>query len=174
MAKYLARGDRNRVTAAHDPGEVPLVKQSMSAECDINKIMEKYRLGGEIQHVNKAQGHYGDFSSGQEFTQAYTAIAEAEAGFAELPAHIRDLFGNNAETFLYKMEEDEFREDLVKAGVFDEEAGVLNKPLKSAAILDQEPQGGSLEASRSTPGSPAQPPDTEKLDEPDSPVQGGE
>lgn len=90
---------RTRVIMERDPLELVYTKQSMKNECDINKIMEKYRNGGEIQHVNRAQAQYGDFSSGVDFTRAYTAIAKAEGAFAELPAHIRDLFGNDPEVF---------------------------------------------------------------------------
>ena len=167
-AEGTTRPSENRVTAAHDPREKSRTKQSESAACDINNIMKKYALGGEIQHVNRAQAHYGDFSSGQDFTDAYTAIAQAEAGFAELPAHIRDMFGNNPETFLYQLEDPEFRAKLVEAGVLDEEVGPIENQIKSAPVLDEKPEDRSVENAGKAST------DTPELPKPDGSVQGGE
>ncbi len=127
---------RERVLFERNSNEVPLVKQSESDACDINKLMERYRNGGEIQHINRAQAQYGDFSSGQDFTDAYTAISKAERAFSELPAHIRDKFGNNPEVFLYKMEDPEVQLQMSKLGVFDPEAGPIQEIIKSSTVLD--------------------------------------
>lgn len=153
---------------AHDPEERSRTKQSEAAACDINNIMLKYRNGGELQHINKALAHFGDFSTGQDFTDAYTSIAQAEHAFAELPAHIRDEFGNNPEAFLYKMQDADFVKRLEEMGAYDPEAGVVQNTLKSETVLDTEPEAGSVEV----PGT--EPPAATKLPIQGGSVQGGE
>lgn len=165
--KYRKLGDRHSVAAMHDPNEIPRVQQSARDECDINNIMLKYRNGGEIQHINAAQARFGDFSSGQDYTDAYTAIANAEHAFSELPAYIRDMFGNNAETFLYKLEEPGFLEKLEALGVYDAEAGPVHRPIKSAPVLDEEPAPGGPEVPREASDNEAKPPQP-------NPITGGE
>jgi len=159
---------RERVYHSHDQDEVPMVKQSEAAACDINNIMKKYELGGEIQHINKAVARYGDFSTGQDFTQAYTAVAQAEAAFDALPAHIRDKFGNNPEVFLYKMEDPEFRKQLELDGVYDPEAGPNHEPMKSDAVLATVEADRKLAVERQTSEAKA------PVSKPDGTVQGGE
>lgn len=167
---HRTRNERIRVKTAPST-EPPLTIQSAKDECDINQIMNRYRLGGEINHVNRAQAHYGDFSSGQDFTTAYTRIANAEQAFAELPAHIRDMFGNDPEAFLYKMEDPEFRKKLEEENVFDQEVGPIANELKRAPILDKVKETGDTQTSRETSDSEAkstQPAPSE------SKIQGGE
>lgn len=164
--------ERVRHIIKRNPNEVPLVKQSETAACDINRIMEKYRNGGELQHINKAQGQYGDFSSGLDFTEAYTAIAKAENAFYDLPAHVRDRMGNNPEVFLYKMEDPDFQKEMSDLGVYDQEAGPILTEPKSAAALDPVPTPGGPEIPGETPHSEAKLPQPATKDS--SPIQGGE
>lgn len=147
-----------------NPEEPVRVKQSEKDACDINKLMERYRNGGEIDHINRAQGQYGDFSSGQSFTDAYTAISKAENAFAVLPAHIRDKFGNNPEVFLYKMEDPKVQKEMSDLGVFDPEAGPIVEEPKSAPILDPEPTPRSTPLSGTPPENEAKPPQPDGKD----------
>ncbi len=157
---------RERYITWRDPNEEVRVKQSETDACDINKLMERYRNGGELQHINKAQAQYGDFSSGQSFTDAYTAIAKAENAFAELPAHIRDKMGNDPEVFLYKMEDPAFQKEMSDLGVYDLEAGPIQAIIKSPPILDAEPTPGSPEIPGQTPSSAAKPPQPDAVSTP--------
>lgn len=151
-----------------DPGQTI---QSAKDECDINKIMARFALGGEINHINRAQAHYGDFTNAVSFSDAYTAVANAEQAFAELPAHIRDLFGNDAEAFLYKLDDPEFVKKLEAAGVYDPEVGPIANQLKSTSVLDPVTQNRNLETSGPTSGGEAKSPHPP---EGKSPIQGGE
>lgn len=136
---------RKRIRVKHDAGPVAdyPTQQSAKDECDINKIMERHRNGGELQHINKALAQYGDFSSGLDFTQAYTAIAKAEAAFAALPAYARDYMGNDPEVFLYKCAEPDFLALMEKEGLYDPEAGPVEHTPKSPPVLESQSASGN-------------------------------
>lgn len=141
MGKFMALGDRLIVTADGPAGleRVSMTKQCHKSECDINRIMAKYALGGEPIHINKAMAQYGDFSNAVEFSEALHNIAKAEAAFADLPVEIRDLMGNSAEVFMYRMEDPEWRAKFAELGAFDPEAGPIEEASKSAPVLEPEP-----------------------------------
>ncbi len=160
-----------RVQRDLDPEHPGQTVQSAKDECDINKIMARFALGGEINHINKAQAHYGDFSNAQSFSDAYTAVANAEQAFAELPAHVRDMFGNDAEAFLYKLDDPSFVAELERLGIYDKEVGPIENELKSPPVLDKIPETGDAQTSGEAPDSEAK---STQSPTSESPVQGGE
>lgn len=134
-----------------DPDEVPLVKESQRDETDINRIMARFKNGGELQHINKAMGQYGDFSSGEDFTAAYTAVAKAEAAFARLPAYARDMMGNDPEVFLHRCSDPEYLKKFERLELYDPEAGPIVEEPKSPPVLEQQPAAGVPDTTRATP-----------------------
>lgn len=74
-------------------------KQSMRDDSDINLIMSKYKKTGVINFVNSQQATYDDMEN-IDFHQAMTIIADANAMFAEMPAHLRKEFKNDPGVFL--------------------------------------------------------------------------
>ncbi len=125
---YAKLGDRTRQIMPYDQDEQVRVKQSQKDECDINKIMERYRNGGELQHINKVLGQYGDFSSGQDFSDACLHVAKAEAAFAELPAYARAAMGNDPKEFLHRMEDPEQLKKWEQLALYDPDAGPIVEP----------------------------------------------
>lgn len=121
---------------------VSLAKQSFRDECDINTIMRRYETTGTIDHVNRRQPQFGDFSDVASYQEAINIVAEAEANFADLPSRIRDRFGNDPARLL------EFLQDPRN---FDEavELGIVEKPT---------PPPPPPAAEASAPASPATPP----------------
>lgn len=72
-----------------------LALQSSKDECDINKILDKYKNTGVIDHVAKAQAQYTDFSMVEDYHSALNAVIAAESAFNALPAHIRARFDHD-------------------------------------------------------------------------------
>lgn len=74
-----------------------LTKQEFKEQSDINNIVANFMKTGEISHVSNAAPHYGDFTYVTEnhYHEALTTITAAQARFADLPAKIRDRFGND-------------------------------------------------------------------------------
>lgn len=112
-------GDRE--PSRQPPGENPgQVQQHLAEETDINNIMRKYQKTGELRHVTKAAGSYGDFSDVPDYRTAMQQILEADALFMELPAKVRDRFGNDPAQFIEFATDDKNIEELRKLGLAPE------------------------------------------------------
>lgn len=95
--------------------------QSMADACDINLVVARYANGGVVDHVNKSQPKYGDFTNVKTYLEAHTAVQEAHDGFMELPSGVRKVCQNDPGVFLDMTETEEGREALEQAGLKDEQ-----------------------------------------------------
>lgn len=77
--------------------EPSMTKQSMMAECDINSIVERSRVQGVVNHVNAKTPMYADVSRLVDYQSALNLVNSASDVFRELPAKVRERFGNNPE-----------------------------------------------------------------------------
>ena len=100
-----------------DPDE-GLTKQSFKDECDINNIMKRYNATGAVTHLNNRMPEYGDFSDPVDFQNALNTVLEGQSMFAELPADLRDRFGNNPQKLLEFLAEADNFDEAVKLGLF--------------------------------------------------------
>lgn len=75
-------------------GEVTPVQQQFAQEVDINTIVRRYGITGELPFGN-AGGVYGDFTGISDYASAVAAIQRAEEGFMTLPPEIRERFDND-------------------------------------------------------------------------------
>lgn len=91
--------DRERLTfATSGPSRT---HQAHKEECDINRIMRRYAKTGVIEHVNRYQGRYGDFTQvPEDYESALAHVQEAEDMFMSLPSSIRKRFDNSPGEFL--------------------------------------------------------------------------
>jgi phage internal scaffolding protein len=92
-----AYGDRVRVTA--DPEGESLTQQHFKKSTDIVEIIKKHDRTGIIEHVARGVAQYGDYSEVNEYRQALDMVNNANASFMELPAEVRQMFGNDAGEF---------------------------------------------------------------------------
>ncbi len=76
-------------------GEPSRTKQAFKEDCDINRIMRKYKKTGVIDHLAPSRPSYGDFESSADYQLACNQVIAAEDAFAELPSHIRDRMDND-------------------------------------------------------------------------------
>lgn len=116
-----------RIRRAYDPsedrgisfdGQETLTQQQFKDECDINNIMRRYTATGVLTHLNSRQPEYGDFSNPVDFQNALNTVLEGEAMFAELPAHLRDRFGNDPQQLLEFIADPKNVEEAIKLGLF--------------------------------------------------------
>lgn len=72
-----------------------LTKQSFKDECDINVIMKRYASTGVLPGAERAAGaRYMDCSV-IDYQQSMLLVASAKSMFLDLPAAVRDRFGND-------------------------------------------------------------------------------
>lgn len=91
-------------------------KQSFKDECDINTIMRRYEVTGELGHLSRRTPIFGDFPS-MDFAEAMAIVIKAREDFASLPSEVRDRFANDPARLLHFMEDANNREEAIKLGL---------------------------------------------------------
>lgn len=76
-------------------GDFTLTQQQFVEDADVNVIVRRFGISGQLPSRARGQAMYGDFTGITDFESARDVVARAEAGFKELPAQVRDQFGND-------------------------------------------------------------------------------
>lgn len=85
--------------------------QSYKDSCDLKKILERFRLTGDMSLLEQRKGFYGDVADFPKTYAEFLNIAvKAKEEFAKLPADIRDKFNNNVDEFISAIGSKEFNE----------------------------------------------------------------
>lgn len=113
-------------------------KQAFKDAADINNIMARYKATGEISYVNGRTAVYGDFTGHEDLLTALTGVQDAHARFEELPAKIRDRFGNDPVQLLGFVDQAENRAEAIELGLIEDPEGSV-RPAAPAAQTDPEP-----------------------------------
>lgn len=79
--------------------EPTLTQQHEKDEADINEIVRRFGVTGELPYVT-APPTFGDFTEAVDYHTAMNVIARANAAFAELPADVRYEFHNDPGLFV--------------------------------------------------------------------------
>jgi len=107
-----------------------LTHQANAAECDINHIMQKYQKTGVLEHQNKFQGNYGDYTNvPQDYHESMNAVLAANDMFMSLPSKIRRRFSNDAGQFLEFVSDQKNQSEMI-------ELGLASAPKKEAPADD--------------------------------------
>lgn len=96
-------------------------KQCFKDECDINKIMMKYRKTGILTDLIKTNPYYGDFSHPADYLEAIAIVRRADMQFNSLNAHIRNRFKNDPELFLEFVTNPDNKEEMRRLGLLKPE-----------------------------------------------------
>jgi len=83
----------------HQEVGISLTKQSFAEECDVNNIVAKYAVTGQITHLNTRLADFGE-APNFDFQQAINQVKNAEQMFGQIPAKIRAEFEHNPGKFL--------------------------------------------------------------------------
>lgn len=108
-------GDRSRVQVA-TVGE-SLTQQHHAHDADVRNIIKQYDRTGLIANVNRGVAKYGDYSEINEYREALDLVISANENFGELPAKIREMFGNDAGKFFEFATDPNNAEEMVKLGL---------------------------------------------------------
>jgi len=106
-----------------------LTKQSFRDECDINNILRKFNVTGQLP-AGSVQPQYGDFSGITDYQSALNAVMAAQDSFLALPAKVRARFDNDPALFV-EFASDEANKDEMKAlGLLSQETvqAVVSSP----------------------------------------------
>lgn len=97
--------------------DVGKTQQHFAAECDINTIVERFGLTGQLPEVVKLPMS-GDFTGVTDFQSALNAVIEARESFMELPADVRARFSNDPQRLLEFVADPKSRDEGIKLGLF--------------------------------------------------------
>jgi len=75
--------------------EPSMTIQSEAAQTDINYIIDRARVTGAWSSRNKKEPIYIDCSTVGDFQSSLERVRTTEKAFNQLPAAVRDRFGNN-------------------------------------------------------------------------------
>lgn len=107
--------------------DASLTKQSFVPETDINEIVKRFGLTGELPGDLRAPT-YQDFEGVFDFHSAMNAIATANESFDALPAAVRSRFQNNPALFVDFCSDVANLDEMRKMG--------LAVPAAAAAVVD--------------------------------------
>lgn len=110
--------ERQRVSLTFPANEGRTI-QSLRDESNINSIMEKWRITGELPRRNDGEAQYGDFTTVASFQAAQETVLRAEEAFASLPARVRDRMKNEPRALLDFLNDPDNLDEAVKLGLVD-------------------------------------------------------
>lgn len=97
-------------------GEESLTHQSFKEECDINTIVRRFGLTGELPE-NLRMPVSGDFTGVTDFHTAMIVVRQAQEEFLRVPAHIRARFANDPGEMMAFLEDERNRDEAVRLGL---------------------------------------------------------
>lgn len=96
--------------------DVSLAEQSSLEETDINTIVRRFGLTGELP-TGVRQPTYGDYEDVMDYHTAMNAIAEANEAFEAMPADVRRRFDNDPGKFVDFCSDEANRDEAAKLGL---------------------------------------------------------
>lgn len=97
--------------------EPSLTEQQYKDSCDINLIMKKYQLTGEITHLRRQQGMYADLTNVPSYQEALDLVIKAQDAFDTLPGAFRQELGNDPAKFLEWIHDPKNSERAIEMGL---------------------------------------------------------
>lgn len=110
--------------------EPSMTSQQFKDQCDVNNIMKKYRLTGELTHLRKNQGQYIDLTQLPDYQTALQTVIDANSAFESLPAHVRKHFQNDPKQLLQFVADPKNKEEAIKLGLIPEPQQKPNVDIK--------------------------------------------
>jgi phage internal scaffolding protein len=95
-------------------------QQSFRDECDINNILRKFNVTGELPS-GSVQPQYGDFSGITDYQSALNAVMAAQDSFLALPAKVRAKFENDPALFVDWASDEANKDEMKALGLLREE-----------------------------------------------------
>lgn len=110
-----------------DTGPESMTQQSFKDECDINTIVRRFGVTGEMPVVSNPPT-YQNFEGIFDYQSAMNAIRQAEESFASLPADVRKRFQNSPQMFVEFCSDGKNLEEMRKMGLANPAPPVDNTP----------------------------------------------
>ena len=123
---------------ALDTGEDSVTQQCFKDECDINILLKKFAVTGQLPE-NVRVPQFADFEEAFDFQSSMNVIRAAEEAFNAMPAEVRERFQNDPGRFLEFANDASNYDEALKMGL------AIKRPEKAAVGPENglpEPSGG--------------------------------
>jgi len=112
-----------------------LTQQSFREDSDINVILERFNITGELPSGSSGEPRYGDFlETPVDYKSALDVVMGAQSAFNALPARLRSRFDNEPSKFVDFVSDDRNRAEAIELGLLD---------VSSVHPSDSAPAGGA-------------------------------
>lgn len=108
------------VTGLDCDGSESVTQQQFKDECDINTIVRRFGLTGELPD-DVRMPMSGDFTDAPDFDTAMQLVVQAKEEFMRLPAELRSRFNNDPGRLIAFIEDDGNRDEARKLGLLKPE-----------------------------------------------------
>lgn len=110
--------DTNKASleSAHVPSGISKTKQNQKEESDINNIVRKFGLTGQLPS-NVKMPQYGDFTEVTDYQSALNQVISAQTAFMAMPAEIRKRFHHDPQELLEFVSDERNRQEAEKMGI---------------------------------------------------------
>lgn len=95
-------------------------QQNMKDECDINTIVKRFNLTGELPS-NFEMPQYADFTEVVDYHSALNAVIKADEAFMELPAQMRARFDHDPAKLMEFLSKEENRSEAISLGLIPDQ-----------------------------------------------------
>jgi phage internal scaffolding protein len=115
-----------------------LTQQHFKEECDVINIIKRHDRNGIIEHVQRGQARYGDFSEVADYREALDLVRDAQEEFMTIPSDIRKKFDNDPGKFYEFVSNPDNKEELKTMGFIEtpEVSNVLDTNQAPAAAVE--------------------------------------
>lgn len=103
-------------TAIDFTGTEDKTQQQFAEEVDINTIVRRFGLTGELPDDYRAP-QSGDFTGINDYQSALNAVIAADAAFMEIPADVRERFNNDPQRLMTFLHDEKNRDEALKLGL---------------------------------------------------------
>lgn len=115
--------------------EPSLAQQQFAEECDINTIVRRFGLTGELPK-DLVVPQSGDFTEVVDYHTAMNIVRKADESFMEMPAEVRSKFNNDPQRFLEFVYDPTNQDEARKLGIA-KAAPQAAKPVEVRVIPDK-------------------------------------
>lgn len=120
--------------------DVSLAVQDQRDEVDINTIVRRFGLTGELPSDLRAP-QYGDFVGVSDYHSAMNAVAYANEAFDAMPAEVRARFGNDPGAFVDFCSDEKNATEMAALGLLSAEAVARRAAEAASAAAEVPPKG---------------------------------
>lgn len=126
-------GDVVKPVVTTGPG---LTKQEFAKEVDINTIVKRYQLSGQLPvRLDGLQPIFADVSGIGDYGDVLRRIDAARGAFLLLPAELRSRFDNRPEALVDFLQHEENRDEAIKLGLLEVIPSVVSPALSPAVVV---------------------------------------